>query len=392
MSKQLIDHSPDLKKLRDEGYDIDIEYDYLVVRDVPYLNAEKRVRRGILVSEITTAGAVAAPPRDHVVEFSGETPCDMSGVPLDKIIVGGGRTLGENLAVSHKFSSKAVSGVPYKDYYEKMTAYVIILSSYAHAVDPSATARSFPPIPTAEDESVFKYFDSASSRAGISMVTKKLEMDRIAIVGLGGTGSYVLDLVAKTPVKEIHLFDNDVFLTHNAFRAPGAASLEELNAQPKKVAYLKGIYSNMRRGIVEHAYHIDDAHVGELQGMNFVFMCMDACDEKKLIVESLEFFGVPFVDVGMGVDLVGDSLSGVLRVTASTPAKRDHFRTRVSLTDAGIGDEYDQNIQIADLNSLNAAFAVIRWKKLCGFYLDFQHEHHGTYSIEGNALTSDEMI
>jgi len=93
-------------------------------------------------------------------------------------------------------------------------------------------------ITTDEDESVFKYIDTASSRAGINVPTQKLELARIAIVGVGGTGSYVLDLVAKTPVKEIHLFDGDVFLSHNAFRAPSAASSDEP----------KNLYKSIRRG------------------------------------------------------------------------------------------------------------------------------------------------
>ena len=61
----------------------------------------------------------------------------------------------------------------------------------------------------------------------------------VAIIGLGGTGGYILDFVAKTPVKQIRLFDPDVFLSHNAFRAPGAPMLEELRDAPKKVDYLK---------------------------------------------------------------------------------------------------------------------------------------------------------
>jgi tRNA A37 threonylcarbamoyladenosine dehydratase len=47
----------------------------------------------------------------------------------------------------------------------------------------------------------------AASRAGITAISARLSMFRIAIVGLGGTGSYVLDLVAKSAVREIHLFD-----------------------------------------------------------------------------------------------------------------------------------------------------------------------------------------
>jgi hypothetical protein len=33
---------------------------------------------------------------------------------------------------------------------------------------------------------------------------------------------------------------------------------------------------------------------------------------------------------------------------------------------------------------LNAALAVIKWKKLCGFYVDLDGEHHSVYEIDGN--------
>ena len=71
----------------------------------------------------------------------------------------------------------------------------------------------------------------------LSPTTRDGLLGAVAIAGPGGTGSYVLDLVAKTPVRDIHLFDGDSFMSHNAFRAPGAASLEELRALPKKVDY-----------------------------------------------------------------------------------------------------------------------------------------------------------
>ena len=65
-------------------------------------------------------------------------------------------------------------------------------------------------------------------------------------------GAYILDKVAKTPVPEIRLFDADEFLNHNAFRAPGAASLEELREAPLKVDYFKRVYSRMHRWIIAH--------------------------------------------------------------------------------------------------------------------------------------------
>ena len=53
-------------------------------------------------------------------------------------------------------------------------------------------------------------------------------------------------------------------------------------------------------------------------------------------------------------------------------------------------NEYDKNIQIADMNALNAALAMMKWKKLFGFYADNEREHYSTYTIDTNLLTSDE--
>lgn len=92
----------------------------------------------------------------------------------------------------------------------------------------------------------------------------------------------------------------------------------------------------------------------------------------------------------MGVNLVGESLQGILRATTSTSEQRDHFRSCVSLGDVDADDDYNRNIQIADLNALNAALAVIKWKKCRGFYHDLDREHHATYTIDGNQLLNEE--
>jgi hypothetical protein len=78
-------------------------------------------------------------------------------------------------------------------------------------------------------------------------------------------------------------------------------------------------------------------------------------------------------------------------VTASAPEKRDHFRSRVGFGDQNQENEYERNIQIAELNCLNAAMAVIKWKKMCGFYLDMEHEYSSTYTISVNMLLSEDL-
>src|SRR5690606_39117958 len=222
-----------------------------------------------------------------------------------------------------------------------------------------------------EIESIFNYIDTASDRAGIGKLSEKLESEVVSIIGTGGTGSYIIDLVCKTPAHEIRLFDADEFLQHNAFRAPGAPLLHELRNAPLKVNYFKNIYDRMHRNIVANPVSLNSTNLELLNGTSFAFICIDAGEDKKAIIQKLELLDIPFIDVGMGIEFVNGSLGGILRVTSSTPDKREHIHSgRISFASVGENDLYASNIQVADLNSLNAALAVIKWKKLRGFYRD----------------------
>lgn len=391
MSHAQISHSTDLKRLRDEGYEVEVYEGFLLIHHVPYVNAEKKVVYGILVSPLQLSGDITARPSDHVAKWVGDHPWDSKGSPLLSLVNQSGmqEKIREGVVVTHSFSHKPPEG--YADYHQKMTRYIDILEGHAHAIDPDATAKTFPVVGLSEEESVFCYLENASSLAGITAVNGKLKKDRIAIVGLGGTGSYILDFVAKTPVGEIHLFDGDTFLQHNAFRSPGAPSRDDLANRPTKVAWLTETYSRMRRKIIPHPQNIDESNVVELKAMDYVFVCIDKGEPKRTIVKFLIDYKIPFTEVGMDLFIVEgeEALDGSIRVTTCTPTFHDHVPRRIHFNDGG-NDEYSQNIQIADMNALNATLAVIKWKKLCGFYKDFDHEHHMVYSISTSALTREE--
>ena len=146
----------------------------------------------------------------------------------------------------------------------------------------------------------------------------------------------------------------------------------------------------MRRNIVPHDRHVDEDNIDELRDASFVFIAIDGGPSKRLIIDRLEEFDVPFIDTGMGIYQEGESLGGIVRTTASTSDQRQHLRARISFADAG-DDAYEQNIQIADLNMLNAVLAVIKWKKLFGFYFDFEHEFSSMYTIDGNHLLNEDQ-
>src|SRR5437879_1785341 len=104
MSKLQISRSPDLQKLRNEGFDLEIRDGHLLVHDVPYVNSSREVKRGSLVSTLTMAGEATGPPETHVAMLIGEYPCDASGVELDAIRHGGAQQLTPNLHVDWSFS------------------------------------------------------------------------------------------------------------------------------------------------------------------------------------------------------------------------------------------------------------------------------------------------
>lgn len=392
MSHAAFNLSPDLKRLREDGYFVQICNGLLVMREVPYVDSARQVRTGTLISSLCLAGDVTQQPDPHTIYFDGEYPCGADGSPISQISHSSQDfDLGKGITAKHHFSSKPAETGKYEDYYQKMTTYAGILSGPAAVLKPGVTARTFK-VPEDEEESVFNYTETASDRAGIGALTDLLRSETVAIIGVGGTGSYILDLVAKTPVKEIHPIDGDEFLQHNAFRAPGAPSIEELREAPKKVDYLASIYSKMHRGIIPHATAMHEGNLDLLDEMTFAFICMDSGPAKRHVVEKLESLGVPFIDVGMGLELVDGSLGGILRVTTSVPEKRDHVhRGRISFEDGEEDDIYTSNIQVADLNALNAAMAVVKWKKLRGFYRDFEGEHHSTYTTDGNLLLNSEI-
>jgi molybdopterin/thiamine biosynthesis adenylyltransferase len=381
--------------LRADKYNLSVRNGYLLIRDVPYVTATGDVREdGILVStldiQVVDGAQRAAKPTTHVAYWVGEHPCHTSG---DKIRSfenpSQAQDFGNGLKVNFTFSAKA----DYRDYVHKMQAYLGWIVGEAQNVKPEVTAQTNPIFASDnDDDDVFNYIDTASSRVHIGFDNQKLENHVLAIIGLGGTGSYVFDLVAKTRTAEIRLFDDDVFEPHNAFRAPGAWSLAELEQKKKKVANFADIYAKLRRkGVIPHPVALNAGNLDLLKGIHFAFLCMDGGKDKKAIIDWLLAHKIPFVDVGIGIVRAPDGLQGIVQVVTATPDKNDHVSRRVSFgADEEPENEYSTNIQVAELNCLNAALAVIRWKRVFGFYRNAGKEHFSSYQIATGELCNED--
>jgi hypothetical protein len=380
MSTSPFVRDPSTRRLLDDGYDLALIGNHLIVKRVPYVTTEKVVAYGCLAYPITLSGhEIKDESGDHRIWFIGDQPCDQDGRPLPGPSAEV-RAITPSLSASYMISSKPKSG-SYPNQYDKVTSYVRIVSHPAIALDISVTATPGAAWQEVEDDLPFVYRDTASSRAGLAVLNSKFRGHKIGIVGVGGTGSYILDQVAKTWVDAIELFDGDVFDNHNAFRAPGAAGIEDLKLRLNKAEYFAGIYSHMHTGITAHDVYIDRDNLELLADCTFVFVAAADAHEKPEIITWLRNRGIPSIDVGMGIRDEGGQLSGLLCSTSYFPQQAGAEQSVAATTAGGGQNEYDRNIQTADLNSLNAMLAVINWKKYLAYYADQAPAAETVYKI-----------
>lgn len=392
MFAALISHSSDLQRLQAEGFIMEVCDGCLIIHHIPYINSAREMKDGTLMMPLCTSGDHTIRPDNHTANWVGEQPCNIKGLPLPSLVNTSGQQVTiKGLRSNYFFSCHAEKeefppNGDYPDYYEKVKHYFDTIAAPALCLDPDAWKLINKPLDTIAENVPLCYMDTNASRAKITGLSNYFKNLRIGIIGLGGTGSYLLDLVAKTPVAEIHLFDADEINTHNAFRAPGAMSEADLSKAPKKVDYYARIYSNMHKGIKPHAVMVTSDNYSELDTLDYVFLSLDAVSAKKQIAGYLIDKRIPFIDSGMGIGRNPDGkLSGMIHVAIGTSDCYQHLSQVMGSEDAE-KDEYATDIQIAELNALAANLSVIRWKKMLGFYADICHESYSVYTINSNDI------
>jgi hypothetical protein len=169
--------------------------------------------------------------------------------------------------------------------------------------------------------------------------------------------------------------------------SPGAMSKEDLEQKPSKVSFLQLQYEKLRDGIIAHEVFLDESNVHLLAGHDFVFLSLDQAAAKQTIIDYLVTQDIPFVDLGMGLTVVQNSLRGVLRKTLVTPENNSAL-AKIAMGQATDEDVYAQNIQITELNALNAVQGVLAWKKWCGFYLSEDTIYNSNFIVDEEVLSN----
>ena len=369
-----------LEDLLASGFSLSVIGAHLVVNDVWYVNAEGQQGKGRLAAPLTmiTPSKIGVPP-NHQMLWDGQPPfnSDRTKIPFaaqPANIAIGGSTYTSNL--SNKPFEGPIQG--FSNYTDMVKHYVSLISGPAmqlFSVSPFTHADyDVPP-----DTSPFKVADTFSARAQINDLNQLVAQERVAIIGLGGTGAFVLDFMVKTPVHSIDAYDFDVFQVHNGFRSPGEVPFSFFG-QPK-IAFYQSKYEPFRHRLKFHNRRVvagDDALFSDI---TFAFVCIDDGEARKEICTMLIAHKIPFIDVGMGVEKEDGRLDGLIRTTLFTEASAERAKTEVPFDKRDEAGAYRVFVQIAELNALNAALAVIRYKQFRGFYTDDTDSYHSLLSI-----------
>lgn len=382
----LANRNPFIAKLVDQGYDVGLVNAHLVIFGVPYLNASGELKFLDMISPLDLReGYLIDRPSDHKVYFAGDEPCNVDGRKIGAGSAEEARTVSAQIVGNRMLSSKPEGMRQYESIEEKVNQYLALIASPAIHKYPGTTPRRALTNHWEQAVSPLKFPDTLSAREGVTELSHRMLKKKIAIIGCGGTGAYVLDYIAKTHLEEIHLFDDDIIHVHTLFRLPGVYGERHLGMS--KVDALAEAYGHFHGGIKSHVERVDQGNIAKLARFDFVFVCVDDAPTRQLIAQACHVASVPFVDVGMGLNKGTTGLYGFVRVAGGDSGDFDKLNGTQFLPSQNAHDrEYKNQPQIAELNALNAAMAVIRFKQHMGFFDRLTDSHAVVFDVAGMSM------
>ena len=246
----------------------------------------------------------------------------------------------------------------------------------------------------------------------------RLRRLRVAVVGCSGTGSPLIEQLARNCVGELVLVDPDRVEEQNLNRILNATMKDARQARLKVDVAARAIRA-MGLGTAVHTYPrslFDPAVVRAVAGCDVVFGCMDSVDGRHLLNKLATFYLIPYFDLGVKLEADGrgsvDQVCGTVhylqpggssllsrrlytmdQVRAAGLHRTDPAAYRAQLDDGYIRGVQEDRPAVVQLNSLLASLALNEFlARLHPYRLDPNADYavhrlslsHGIYEHEGD--------
>lgn len=323
----------------------------------------------------------------HAVKITTDAEYDglvyhADGTPIGNQVGGDGRTW-SNISIHKGSQSSPEEDGAASDVVHRYAKHIVGAVSAAGYSEPAALTMPDP----------FHIPNTFEVRADIAPVQDRIRGQRIAIIGLGGTGAYLLDLISKTPVSEIHLLDSDCVDWHTLKRAPGAPTAEEIElvraGSLLKVDYYHSKYGAFRDGIHPHPFQVDGpstfARFLADHPIDYAFVCIDQLTDgdsarQDAVYCAVMEAGVPFIDSGVSITLEDCAVRGAV-TTTSYDAGSDAWKAIPNARLEGAAPGY-RNVQLPEVNAAAATFAVMEWRRRTGQYVSEAPSFYQKFRLE----------
>src|SRR5258705_13991280 len=88
MFRNLVNLNDDIRRLVERGYAVAFDSNYLVIRDIPYLDSDGKLQIGTIVTKLEFIDQERVTQTDHQVFFAGSVPHGLDEKPIPNL--GGG--------------------------------------------------------------------------------------------------------------------------------------------------------------------------------------------------------------------------------------------------------------------------------------------------------------
>ncbi len=124
---------------------------------------------------------------------------------------------------------------------------------------------------------------------------KKLNQSRISIIGLGGLGGCVLEMLARIGIGHICAIDHDTFDASNLNRQIlSQESLIGISKTNAAIKHIKSINSQINIKCINKCLNKDNAH-DLIKGSNIVIDCLDSIKTRFVLQEACKKVSIPLV-------------------------------------------------------------------------------------------------
>ncbi len=140
---------------------------------------------------------------------------------------------------------------------------------------------------------------------------------KVAVIGCSGTGSIVVEQLARLGVGGFVLVDPDVVELKNLNRILNATG-EDVEAKRTKVDVLSRMIRSLGFGqsVEGYAVNLDDVGAARaVSSCDAIFGCVDSAEGRNLMNRIAAFYTLPYFDVGVG--LVADGEGGIENISGA---------------------------------------------------------------------------